>query len=90
MKKHFEQAIAFDRDSPLNQRVGLGKKYNELVDEYNALEAKILGGEEIADVADEEPVDDEQENVVADGAITDEEPATDPTDVTEDQIRNRG
>ena len=40
MKKHFEQAIAFDRDSPLNQRVGLGKKYNELVDEYNALEEK--------------------------------------------------
>jgi hypothetical protein len=40
MKKHFEQAIAFDRDSPLNQRTGLGKKYNELVDEYNALEAK--------------------------------------------------
>lgn len=38
MKKHFEQAIAFDRDSPLNQRTGLGKKYNELVDEYNALE----------------------------------------------------
>lgn len=38
MKKHFEQAIAFDRDSPLNQRIGLGKKYNELVDEYNALE----------------------------------------------------
>lgn len=40
MKKHFEQAIAFDRDSPLNQRTGLGKKYNELVDEYNALEEK--------------------------------------------------
>lgn len=40
MKKHFEQAIAFDRDNPLNQRVGLGKKYNELVDEYNALEEK--------------------------------------------------
>ena len=40
MKKHFEQAIAFDRDSPLNQRIGLGKKYNELVDEYNALEEK--------------------------------------------------
>ena len=38
MKKHFEQAIAFDRDNPLNQRTGLGKKYNELVDEYNALE----------------------------------------------------
>ena len=38
MKKHFEQAIAFDRDSPLNQRTGLGKRYNELVDEYNALE----------------------------------------------------
>ena len=38
MKKHFEQAIVFDRDSPLNQRTGLGKKYNELVDEYNALE----------------------------------------------------
>lgn len=38
MKKHFEQAIAFDRDSPLNQRTGLGKKYNELVDEYNTLE----------------------------------------------------
>ena len=38
MKKHFEQAIAFDRDSPLNQRTGLGKKYNALVDEYNALE----------------------------------------------------
>lgn len=38
MKKHFEQAIAFDHDSPLNQRVGLGKKYNELVDEYNTLE----------------------------------------------------
>ena len=38
MKKHFEQAIAFDRDSPLNQHTGLGKKYNELVDEYNALE----------------------------------------------------
>ena len=38
MKKHFEQAIAFDRDSPLNQRTGLGKKYNKLVDEYNALE----------------------------------------------------
>lgn len=37
MKKYFEQAIAFDRDSPLNQRTGLGKKYNELVDEYNAL-----------------------------------------------------
>lgn len=41
MKKHFEQAIAFDRDSPFNQRVGLGKKYNELVDEYNALEGKL-------------------------------------------------
>ena len=40
MKKHFEQAIAFDRDNPLNQRTGLGKKYNELVDEYNALEEK--------------------------------------------------
>ena len=40
MKKHFEQAIAFDRDSPLNQRTGLGKKYNELVDEYNTLEEK--------------------------------------------------
>lgn len=40
MKKHFEQAIAFDRDSPLNQRTGLGKRYNELVDEYNALEEK--------------------------------------------------
>lgn len=40
MKKHFEQAIAFDRDNPLNQRIGLGKKYNELVDEYNALEEK--------------------------------------------------
>ena len=40
MKKHFEQAVAFDRDSPLNQRTGLGKKYNELVDEYNALEEK--------------------------------------------------
>lgn len=40
MKKHFEQAIAFDHDNPLNQRVGLGKKYNELVDEYNALEEK--------------------------------------------------
>jgi hypothetical protein len=38
MKKHFEQAIAFDRDNPLNQRTGLGKKYNELVDEYNTLE----------------------------------------------------
>lgn len=38
MKKHFEQAIAFDHDNPLNQRIGLGKKYNELVDEYNALE----------------------------------------------------
>ena len=38
MKKHFEQAIAFDHDNPLNQRAGLGKKYNELVDEYNALE----------------------------------------------------
>ena len=38
MKKHFEQAIAFDRDNPLNQRTGLGKKYNALVDEYNALE----------------------------------------------------
>ena len=40
MKKHFEQAIAFDRDNPLNQRTGLGKKYNELVDEYNTLEEK--------------------------------------------------
>ena len=40
MKKHFEQAIAFDHDNPLNQRIGLGKKYNELVDEYNALEEK--------------------------------------------------
>lgn len=40
MKKYFEQAIAFDRDSPLNQRTGLGKRYNELVDEYNALEEK--------------------------------------------------
>lgn len=40
MKKHFEQAIAFDHDNPLNQRVGLGKKYNELIDEYNALEEK--------------------------------------------------
>ena len=40
MKKHFEQAIAFDHDNPLNQRAGLGKKYNELVDEYNALEEK--------------------------------------------------
>ena len=40
MKKHFEQAIAFDHDNPLNQRVGLGKKYNELVDEYNTLEEK--------------------------------------------------
>ena len=40
MKKYFEQAIAFDRDNPLNQRTGLGKKYNELVDEYNALEEK--------------------------------------------------
>lgn len=40
MKKHFEQAIAFDRDSPLNQRTGLGKKYNELIDEYNTLEEK--------------------------------------------------
>lgn len=45
MKKHFEQAIAFDHDNPLNQRVGLGKKYNELVDEYNALEAKTLSDE---------------------------------------------
>lgn len=72
MKKHFEQAIAFDRDNPLNQRVGLGKKYNELVDEYNALEAKILGGEaqEIADVAD-----DEQEDTVLDGATKDDKPA---------------
>ena len=40
MKKYFEQAIAFDRDNPLNQRTGLGKKYNELVDEYNTLEEK--------------------------------------------------
>ena len=81
MKKYFEQAIAFDRDNPLNQRVGLGKKYNELVDEYNALEAKILGGEaqEIADVADDEPADDEQEeaqDTPAD-AQEDEAPADD-------------
>lgn len=73
MKKHFEQAIAFDRDSPLNQRVGLGKKYNELVDEYNALEAKILGGEKIADVADEEPINDKQETV----PVQEDQPQTD-------------
>lgn len=67
MKKHFEQAIAFDRDNPLNQRVGLGKKYNELVDEYNALEAKTLGGKtvEIAEA---------QEDTVSDGATTDNKP----------------
>ena len=90
MKKHFKQAIAFDRDSPLNQRTGLGKKYNELVDEYNALEAKILGGEaqEIADVADDEQetvptqsdevqIDDikSQESIVSDGTTTDDKPA---------------
>lgn len=61
MKKHFEQAIAFDRDSPLNQRIGLGKKYNELVDEYNALEAKILSGEA-------------QKSTMSSGAITDNKP----------------
>lgn len=78
MKKHFEQAIAFDRDSPLNQRVGLGKKYNELVDEYNALEAKILGGEKIADVADEEPINDKQETVpVQSGEAQEDQPQTD-------------
>lgn len=82
MKKHFEQAIAFDRDSPLNQRVGLGKKYNELVDEYNALEAKSGEVQEIADVADEEPINDEQETVPVqsdeaqeDQPQTDDEPA---------------
>lgn len=105
MKKHFEQAIAFDRDSPLNQRTGLGKKYNELVDEYNALEAKILGGEaqEIADVDDEDPVD--EYNALEVKILGDEDPVDDeqenipadvadedPVDVTptENQTRNRG
>ena len=63
MKKHFEQAIAFDRDSPLNQRTGLGKKYNELVDEYNALEKehnKVVGTI---------PADDKQKTVL-DGVTT--------------------
>ena len=75
MKKHFEQAIAFDRDNPLNQRVGLGKKYNELVDEYNALEAKILGGEaqEIADDVGTEPAQEDQSQ--ADEAPTEDKPA---------------
>lgn len=59
MKKHFEQAIAFDRDSPLNQRVGLGKKYNELVDEYNALEAKSSEA---------------QKDTMSNGAVTDNKP----------------
>ena len=65
MKKHFEQAIAFDRDSPLNQRVGLGKKYNELVDEYNALEAKSGEVMKVTDVADEDSINDEQKTVPA-------------------------
>ena len=60
MKKHFEQAIAFDRDNPLNQRTGLGKKYNELVDEYNALEEKYnkmvkSTGEIVSDSATTKP-----------------------------------
>lgn len=66
MKKHFEQAIAFDRDSPLNQRVGLGKKYNELVDEYNALEEKY---DEAVGIVDE---------IASDNITTDDQPATDP------------
>ena len=70
MKKHFEQAIAFDRDNPLNQRVGLGKKYNELVDEYNALEAKF---EEALAGIEEEEIDETQES-------TDDQPSENPVE----------
>lgn len=69
MKKHFEQAIAFDRDSPLNQRTGLGKKYNELVDEYNALEEKY--NKAVGETsADETVVTNNQPTTVSDNTET--------------------
>lgn len=85
MKKHFEQAIAFDRDSPLNQRTALGKKYNELVDEYNALEEKYNKA------VGETPATSEEPAVVEE--LTEVENATEESvkeDIEEDTAKKSG
>lgn len=70
-------AIAFDRDNPLNQRMKLGERYNALVDEYNELEEKYLALVKGEDQETTNTQGDEQETPASEQSV--EKPLEDMT-----------